>query len=314
MTEAEFQKWIRNFNKIQNEAEEKRQMFLKEVVPGILKITLEGFTSNHSTINLSNDLIIEKESDEKRDVFFERVATLELSDFKSANNSFFLTYHFKDQRQRIGGIETGSRIQMIAIFFSICTNKLIKINKSQEFAYVQNELKSFGITRIPNAPWAYDRNAEFDTSDIDRLKMFWPLFRNCNEKFSQFSLAARRFYFSLTRYQWEDKVIDLMIALEALLVPEIEESSKGAKMAKRLSRLLSAKFLRGDVSQVTRKCYDLRNEVVHGKANFDEGIYTIVELMQSYTKAALQEYLENHNGLSVQELVLRLEQMKGDQI
>jgi Apea-like HEPN len=294
----------------------KREAFGKQIEQGILKIPLEGFISIEEKLVLADNLEIEKVTSEVRDQFFQRAAGLELGDYRHENNWFFLTYKFEDERRKIGGIDTGNRILLVAIFFAVCTEKLIRINKSQGFAFVHGELSSIGISRIPNVPWSYDHSAKFETEDIDKLREFWPLFRATYNDQTHFALVARRFYFSLIRNQWEDQFIDLIIALEALLVPEMDEVNKSGKIAKRLSRLLTKHYLRGEVSKVALTSYDIRNKIVHGKL---DGIdineaHTLKDQIRVYVKQAIQVYLLHYRNLTTQELADQLEQISGDQI
>jgi hypothetical protein len=316
MTDEEFKKRLEDFQRSQDQAKMQRGEFLKQTVPGVLKMPLEGFVSSDQKIQISDDLEIEKVSDEVRDEFFQRAASLELRDYKHDNNWFFITYKFKDERGNIGGMDTGSRILLVAIFFSICSEKLLKVNKSQGFTYIQEQLRSIGITRIPNAPWAYDYSANFENENIEDLRRFWPLFRDAYNNQIHFALVARRYYFSLIRNQWEDQLIDLIISLEALLVPEMEEVNKAGKIAKRLSRMLVGKHLRGEVSRVAKNCYDIRNKIVHGKLGFvpNNDFETLTRQLRVYVKTALQIYLLDYRGLSVQEVSDRLEDISGDQI
>lgn len=316
MTEDEFKEFLEDVQRAAADAARKRDEYRKEIVPGILKLPIEGFVSQEEKITLSNDLEIERVSQDFRDQFFQRAASLELSDYRHENNWFFLTYKFEDERSKIGGTDTGDRILLIAIFFAICSGKKIKINKSQGFIPVQGELQSIGITRMPNAPWAYSSNVNFETKVIDELRTLWPLFRDSFTSQSHFALVSRRYYFSLIRNQWEDQLIDLIIALEALLVPETDEVNKSGKISKRLSRILSKQFKRGDVSNITRQCYELRNEVVHGNPAppVNKNVRSLLESLQGYVNAALRVYLMEFRNLSPAELADRLENMTGDQI
>lgn len=316
MADEEFKKLWREIQQGEKLASKQREEYDKQIIPGLLKIPLEGFISDEYKIIISEDLAIERVNEQDRDQFFQRVASRELSAYHLENNWFFLSYKYEDERSKIGGIETSNRILLIAIFFAVCSEKLIRINKSQGFAYVNGELRSIGITFIPNAPWSYDYHAHFATNDIEKLRELWPLFREAYNIQAHFALVARRFYFSLIRNQWEDQQIDLIIALEALLIPEMDEVNKSGKIVKRLSRLLNQHFRRGEVSKVALSGYNLRNKIVHGKLdNIDlSEVHILQEELRVYVKTAIQEYLINYGDLTVQEFADRLERMSGDQI
>ncbi|PZR30986.1 MAG: hypothetical protein DI538_21740 [Azospira oryzae] len=316
MTEDEFKKFWEDYQRDEHEASKKRDAYQKEIMPGLLKIPIEGFVSDDDRITLSPDLQIIRVNAETRDEFFQRAASLELRDYRQENNWFFLSYKFEDQRGKIGGIETGNRILLIAIFFAMCSEKRVRINKSQGFVPQGDELRSIGITRVPNAPWSYESRVTFESEVIEEIRTLWPLFQDSFTNQQHFALVARRYYFSLIRNQWEDQLIDLIISLEALLVPETDDVNKSGKISKRLSRLLSKQFKRGEVSTIVKNCYNLRNEIVHGnpKPDINTDAYTLVEFLQKYVNAALKVYLLEYRNLHPKDLANRIDNMTGDQI
>jgi len=287
-----------------------------ELVQSIIIIPLEGFVSDQQKIVVAEDLVIEKVTSEARDKFYLRAARIELDEYKNANNWFFITYKYQDERGRSAGIFAGDRILLIAIFFAICSNKLLRINKGESFTEINGELKSLGVLSIPNASWVFNREVRFDEDEIANMAALWPLFRDSYKRKQNFALVARRFYFSIVRNQWEDQCIDLCIALEALLIYDLKGDNKQGKIARRLSRLLESYYLRGKVAKIAKEGYDLRNKIVHGKIGYGGEVQNagVIDQLRLFLRRAIQEYLIKYRDLATEEFVNDIEQMSGDQI
>lgn len=102
--------------------------------------------------------------------------------------------------------------------------------------------------------------------EVSQFKAFHARFLNLREliaKKEYMSLALRRYNSALDERQLEDRIIDFMIALEALF------SSDARELRYRLS-LRVAVFLgkndteREEILQFMKKAYDARSEIVHG--------------------------------------------------
>jgi hypothetical protein len=98
----------------------------------------------------------------------------------------------------------------------------------------------------------------------------------------------------------EDRLIDLMIALEALLVLE-QFGTKSDKLASRLSKLIEIHFDRHAVRDHVIIAYKQRNLVVHGGGTlgYDN---RIVDQLSKYIQAAIQVYLIKYPGLTSRKL------------
>jgi hypothetical protein len=104
--------------------------------------------------------------------------------------------------------------------------------------------------------------------EIPKLKEFWSrcstLLRKV-ESLKFINRALKRFNSAIEEFELEDKLIDLVIALEALYL--IEKDELGYRLSLRVSVLLQNDI--EDVSYVrelVKKGYDLRSDVVHGKS------------------------------------------------
>lgn len=271
---------------------------------------MEGFKADETELDISPDLKLYRAAFEERETFFKRAQDMDMTRYNAENNEFFLTFDFPITKGEIQSLTPGNKLTQIAIFFAVCSKAFIQIDKGQFFLSQENAYVSAGLIRTPQRSLKYERNAHFNKGDIEEMGKFWPLYNDLYTKATHFALIARRFYYSLTRYQWEDELIDLIIALEALLVPENVEG-KGGVIAKRLSKLLSKEFPAGTVHKNAQRCYDLRNKVVHGDVvtQLENDARASVGHLSVYVKSALQKYLLNYRSLSPVDLVKEIDKI-----
>jgi hypothetical protein len=286
-------------------ADEKNNAYRNELVDGEERIPLEGFASEKESIQIAEGYSIEKLSDEDASMFYKRFIDWETSNYKSASNRHFLVYKFKAARASHGGLIVSDHILMSAVFFALCSDRLIRIDKAQSFGYREDKLVSLGVSKISASSWTYEREVIVDDKFIDRLKEYWPLYFKRYQDDPQFALVARRFYYSLIRNSWQDKLVDIMIALEAFLLPEWkDENNKGAKLAKRLSRLLKDEFNRDDVANRIKDRYKVRNSVMHGEVVREEiETFDEINILINYVRVALLKCLKHYSTLSFKEVV-----------
>jgi hypothetical protein len=102
-------------------------------------------------------------------------------------------------------------------------------------------------------------------SDIESLKALWTEFRTMDLKsHAALTMALRRFNLAYGRVQFEDKLLDFMIAFEALLLKE-GEMANTHKLAVRTARLLERSFAeRSAIYREMSDFYGKRSTTVHG--------------------------------------------------
>ncbi len=137
-------------------------------------------------------------------------------------------------------------------------------------------LPSSGSSREPVPSWGSKyllRRGEEST-----LAEVWQQLENRDfNKPDPVNVALRRFNFSVERSQVEDKMIDLMIAFEALLLNE--EGSPTHKLALRFAKLLGNTFEeRMTLYKEMKGFYKIRSKIVHGESTrTDEQVVLGVE-------------------------------------
>lgn len=295
MTEEE--SLIAHFEKSRVEFEQRS----KELIPVRMKIVLEGFVSDIDIFEVAPELIIRRAQIKEREAFYSRTPNPKDIEIKAKENEFFAEYDFEIHRGSIHGLAPVEGINLISIFFTVIGSHILNINKGNFYLTNDNEFQSAGFYTCPNE-YRFVSKASHNHEDLEQLKTFWPLFKSQYLNNLNFALVARRYYYSILRLNDEDRLIDLMIALEALLVPETS-GTKGDKISSRLASLISPKHEFNTVQNFTSKAYRLRNKIVHGgdirKLLVGD---TSINLVSDYCKTAIQEYLLKYPGLNSRKL------------
>lgn len=113
--------------------------------------------------------------------------------------------------------------------------------------------KSYGQTYILGA------------TEINEFQSFWNKFDHLNQS-TKLSMAIRRFNYGYERDRPEDKLLDYMIAFEALFTKTGKNTSEiSHKLSVRIARLLKSDYIdRETIMQRMKKFYGKRSGVVHG--------------------------------------------------
>lgn len=114
----------------------------------------------------------------------------------------------------------------------------------------------------------YGAPYELRNEEIPRLlKLYNQILQNPIDDNHPLALAIRRFNYAYERKRAEDKLIDLMIAFEALLLPENDELK--LRLSLRVANLLRDIAERSQVFNEIRQAYRLRSDIVHGHKKID---------------------------------------------
>ena len=101
---------------------------------------------------------------------------------------------------------------------------------------------------------------KLDVKDVSRVKLL--LSQVSETADAKFQRALHRFNVAYLDYRLDDKLIDNVIALEALLLPEKQEL--GLRLAMRSACLFAEAGRREAVFEFVRVAYDYRSDLVHG--------------------------------------------------
>ncbi|HEY1692600.1 MAG TPA: hypothetical protein VGG39_10590 [Polyangiaceae bacterium] len=115
------------------------------------------------------------------------------------------------------------------------------------------------------------------------------------------ALPVRRFGFAAKRTTEEDRIVDLMIAAEALFLNDVGEAGRGElryRLSLRASLFIKCGYPRRKVFEFFKRAYDLRSAVVHGGIPSQKQLRSpggdsitmaqFAEILQTLLRAALQ--------------------------
>ena len=258
------------------------------------KYSLVNFCSNLDTIELDSKVRIEKVGIVDREKFYKKIKTWQNSS-SVLLNEYYLILEYDDFKSLSFEDQSFQFQDNFLQFLRVFQHGMIDINFFQRFHKhgEDGSYHSLGLimnpTQYPSGGTEYIINEE----NVNEFKKFWSRFKHIDwEKKSPLRIAVKRFNSSFLRCEFEDKLIDLMVAYEALFTKN-NERSISRNMPKRVSSLINGEdFMIEDVQKFIKKCYKLRCSLVHGEA------ITINPSMR-------YQYLENENRIETLQKILR---------
>jgi hypothetical protein len=137
-------------------------------------------------------------------------------------------------------------------------------------------------------------------------------------------VALRRFNSANYRLKDEDRLLDLIIAMEALLLRGAEQNELGYRLALRGAALFSENGTRKEVFTNLKSAYDLRSLIVHGerearihrllkrlknKSGADVSLNEFTELIEDTTRTLIRDYARLRKTVaSDEELIAKLDE------
>lgn len=137
---------------------------------------------------------------------------------------------------------------------------------SINFRRVAWEPDSFGGTLLKPTTVSVGSRYELPADSIPAFESFWRDFqRQHSRKQQRIALALRRFTLAYERILPEDRLIDYMVALEALLLTREEQQELAYRLGLRGAALLGANpDARLEIFSRLRRAYTVRSNIVHG--------------------------------------------------
>lgn len=142
----------------------------------------------------------------------------------------------------------------------------------------------------------YVSNWVLTNEQVERFVEFWKQFETVVNNVPFIATAARRCSYAYERHNPEDKIIDLLIAAEALFLSQLPEKNE---LSYRL-KLNAAFFLGGGDSKLQRlifksmgRAYNLRSTIVHGGSDIKKAIGKIekAESADAGGKIRIEEFI-----------------------
>jgi len=137
---------------------------------------------------------------------------------------------------------------------------------------------------------------KIETTDIDTLCNIFDFL--CNENDSRFKVALRRLSLGIERKNPEDKLIDFMIGLEALYLPD-GNAELSFRLSVRVAFLLFSGIGKKDAFNFLRKMYDVRSSIVHG--NKYELNTEDIKKLEELLRKSVTLWMEDKRNFSVTE-------------
>lgn len=134
--------------------------------------------------------------------------------------------------------------------------------------------RQYPIKYFPTAQFSLKLDKDFHKTFLK----FWKSFQQqAVNKHKFIALAAKRFSYAHERHDWEDRIIDLLIAAEAIFLSQ----AGGQGELKYRLKLHAAMFLatepktRKQIFEDMSLAYDLRSKIVHGTGDLNSAISKI---------------------------------------
>lgn len=136
---------------------------------------------------------------------------------------------------------------------------------------------------------------KIDTSEIMELQKVFNFIKN--EEENRFLVAVRRLSLGMEREKLEDKIIDYMIGLEALYLPDVNDELK-FRLSLRISFLLFPKEEREDVFSFVKEMYDQRSKIVHGTKSKNILYHEKINRLEELLRKSIMLWIEDKNNFS----------------
>ena len=208
-------------------------------------------------------------------------------------------------RELFGGVVSVLRLAKIGI---------VTIDAVRWWNTAWKPFSSYGGTSSLHAPRHLSGNYELKADEVPEVLRLWRAYTATTEVGRRRTeLAIRRFNFGYERARAEDKLVDYMIAFEALLLNETAELK--FRLATRGATLLgSTPDERRQIYVELAGAYNARSTIVHGSeaSTFKlEGarvtIHELVTTVEKRLRAALTEFLHRGSTSSEEQIVREID-------
>jgi hypothetical protein len=153
--------------------------------------------------------------------------------------------------------------------------------------------------------WPYDGKFEVSEGEVPHFLELWRLLE---EGAARFPFSIRRFNLAFDREVLDDRIVDLVIAAEALFLGELDEKYRG-ELRFRFA-LRAAKFIEHpnygehDIFRVMRQAYDARSAIVHDGSpketclpnNQSGKLPTFIDAIEELVRLGLRKALSMKEG------------------
>jgi hypothetical protein len=272
------------------------------------KYPLLGFISDVNQIKLDSSHRIKKGTKKELETISKRIT---YSNHKSFE--YILVFSYSTNNDPTYPEEIINHFKILNVFFQIFKSGSIGIPYCNRYVRKEEEntYSSIGFVSDPRVNYYDEKPYTISRHEIFLLKSMWGKYINLfTSKNNGFQTAVRRFYFSSQRFDIEDKVIDLMIAFEALFLTENAELS--FKLSLRVARFLADEYDSSQLYDIMRKAYNLRSKFVHGdglkpaeEQNNLKNLETkaLIKYLYEILQLSIRKYVRDFSNVSVSDFI-----------
>ncbi|CAD6493100.1 MAG: hypothetical protein FFODKBPE_00423 [Candidatus Argoarchaeum ethanivorans] len=267
------QKITFNENELKNYVNELETYFRGNEVIIISRHPLDGFYSNVEKIELEKGLSIQQIPLNEREELFSGHFLYSFNRNNILVNEYWLIneYLYKDRY-----------INDYAIFIEKEFLKFLRIFKSGTIGMHQYQLKSkywdpeyisIGGFISSSDTFVLDHgNYIIQEEEAQKFADLWRKYREIDLlRDRALNTAINRYNDYFTRKEVEDRLIDLMIAFEAIFLRETEKMELTFKLALRTAVFLEGKDIkRENLFEFIKRAYDVRSSIIHGSKTKDK--------------------------------------------
>jgi hypothetical protein len=154
--------------------------------------------------------------------------------------------------------------------------------------------------------WPYGGSFELSEGDVPHFLELWHLLE---EGAARFGFSIHRFNLAFDRGLLADRIVDLVIAAEALFLGDLDENYRGElrfRFALRAAKFIEhMSYSEHDVFRVMRQAYDARSAIVHGGSpkgtrlpgNQSADLPTFIDAIEDLVRLGLRKALSmKENG------------------
>lgn len=215
---------------------------------------------------------------------------------------YVIESEYKSNEKLLNSNEVFEVLNRVNFFLHYYTNGRTACPAGVKYIVTNNTPLSAGSLLDRKIKTYHSEEYLFNTNERRRIKLSWQHFNICdNLDNKSFKIAWHRYLYSLNRYSTEDKLIDQMIALEALILQNSEREGLGYRLTIRIITLLSKYYDRNQLAQFLKSTYNLRSKIVHGANNKDNQITfkginldldSVILQLDKILKSIFTEYIE----------------------
>jgi len=273
---------------------------------------LHNFTAEDERIDLDNNLCIRKIAiDEQEQLLNEFEWSSIIPHFEALDLKHAIELEY--QTKKIVGDAPRETLQAIDQIAKETIGKLttaLRLFKAGLVGY--NIVRTASTSELPvpagmtrfSSPYKQFLGEKYTLTKLEanEFKRFWERMSRIDvSAFPQLYIALSRFNYAYERDKLEDKLIDYMVAFEALFFKEGESGEFRHKLSVRVSRFLEQEYKQRKLTaERMNDFYDKRSKVVHGEK---------VELKDDFVKT-----VEDHLRKSIKLFLERLQTSSHDEI